>query len=364
MMNSMNSMNSMSMMGFPPPPSEQRARKPKCARCRNHGVVSWLKGHKRHCKFKECLCIKCNLIAERQRVMAAQVALKRQQAAEDAIALGLRVVSGQCPEGLSYLPPGPVWGEASADDDDDGSDDDDDNMEAKIDVEGDTDEKCEQKTPIRRITKSPLNKSAVHSTTDSSEFRPGRLTALEMLSRLFDRQRPEVLELVLEGCNGDLIKAIEHFLCARETNKKTAMTADVRDSPTEQASTMEAHQQPEKKRARREAPSTDMSGLSPTTHFPTSNLSNFSAFAMNNLLMKPNLNFPPMPPTSMNPFPSQFFPPHPWLPIPTSMGLLATAAGFGIPSPLDLTGSRRDLRKTLSECSSNQSISPSTSSVE
>lgn len=40
--------------------------------------------------------------------MAAQVALKRQQAAEDAIALGLRAISGQH-NGLGYLPEGPVW---------------------------------------------------------------------------------------------------------------------------------------------------------------------------------------------------------------------------------------------------------------
>lgn len=53
-----------------------------------------------------------------------------------------------------------------------------------------------------------------------SPFRPGRLSPIEILSRLFPSQRRSVLELVLQGCNGDLIKAIEHFLSATDNSSQ------------------------------------------------------------------------------------------------------------------------------------------------
>ncbi|XP_052574312.1 doublesex- and mab-3-related transcription factor B1 [Peromyscus californicus insignis] len=81
-------------------------RTPKCSRCRNHGYLVPVKGHAGKCRWKQCICDKCYLITERQKIMAAQKVLKTQGTEEQAATGGT-----QGPQ----LPPGaPVAAPAAA----------------------------------------------------------------------------------------------------------------------------------------------------------------------------------------------------------------------------------------------------------
>lgn len=54
-------------------------RNPFCSRCRNHGKSAQVKGHKRHCEYRDCQCEGCKLVECRQIVSASQIKLRRYQ---------------------------------------------------------------------------------------------------------------------------------------------------------------------------------------------------------------------------------------------------------------------------------------------
>lgn len=87
-------------------------------------------------------------------------------------------------------------------------------------------------SPVRETEEKSHDEKEHSPAADSdsgSKLSQARLSSLEMLSRVFPHKKRSVLELVLQRCGDDLLKAIEHFVAAGEA---VARRTSVKDGST------------------------------------------------------------------------------------------------------------------------------------
>lgn len=127
---------------------------------------------------------------------AKQVALKRQQAVEDAIAL--RLASNETGKRIDTLPPGKIFGMSITEPCDSPSDSD---VMVYQQSKSSTYESIAVKG--RGALTFPFETGGSSGSTSVSE------NAIDMLAHLFPHRKRSVLELILRRCDLDLLKAIE-----------------------------------------------------------------------------------------------------------------------------------------------------------
>lgn len=138
-----------------------------------------------------------------------QVALKRQQAVEDAIALRLVNETGTQ---LDQLPPGKIYGMTVT-------------------------EPCASPSVSQKSPSSPgpvyeVDKGNATTTTTKQEQTISQ-NAIDMLAQLFPHRKRSVLELILKRCDSDLIKAIEQ--CSKPNSSGINITSAFRPpAPSQQ----------------------------------------------------------------------------------------------------------------------------------